>query len=154
MKADVPIAILNTQKGRYYGGTRIEDTPQDIFSDKHFSAVTSIDGCSQVDIKFTDIKKEDKLFEVLAEQEVSIDMINIFPDRKTFIIDTDKQHIVDRVMTKLDLNIQYVKDLQNNNNGKNERCTWCCCKNNCSFIFKQHFCSSIFRFKYNSVSTC
>lgn len=103
MKADVPIAILNTQKGRYYGGTRIEDTPQDIFSDKHFSAVTQIDGCSQVDIKFTDIKKEDKLFDVLAEQEVSIDMINIFPDRKTFIIDTEKQHIVDRVMSKLGL---------------------------------------------------
>jgi len=103
MKADVPIAILNTQKGRYYGGTRIEDAPQDIFSEKQFSAVTQIDGCSQVDIKFTDLKKEDKLFDLLAEKEVSIDMINIFPDRKTFIIDTEKQQLVDMVMEKIGL---------------------------------------------------
>ena len=103
MKADVPIAILNTQKGRYYGGTRIEDDYQDIYSEKNFSAVTQIDGCSQVDIKFTDLKKEDKLFDLLAEKEISIDMINIFPDRKTFIIDTDKQNVVDEVMSKIGL---------------------------------------------------
>ena len=103
MKADVPIAILNTQKGRYYGGTRIEDVSQDIYSEKNFSAVTQIDGCSQVDIKFTDLKKEDKLFDLLAEKEISIDMINIFPDRKTFIIDTDKQNVVDEVMSKIGL---------------------------------------------------
>ncbi|MCR2032260.1 aspartate kinase [Anaerofustis stercorihominis] len=103
MKADVPIAILNTQKGRYYGGTRIEDVSQDIYSEKNFSAVTQIDGCSQVDIKFTDLKKEDRLFDLLAEKEISIDMINIFPDRKTFIIDTDKQNVVDEVMSKIGL---------------------------------------------------
>lgn len=103
MKAGVPIKILNTQKGRYYGGTQIEDIPQDIFHDKQFSAVTQIDNCSQVNIKFTDIHKEDKLFDVLAEQEISIDMINIFPDRKTFIISSDKDMLVDKIMQGLGL---------------------------------------------------
>ena len=82
---------------------RIEDVSQDIYSEKNFSAVTQIDGCSQVDIKFTDLKKEDRLFDLLAEKEISIDMINIFPDRKTFIIDTDKQNVVDEVMSKIGL---------------------------------------------------
>ncbi len=103
MKADVPIAILNTTKGRNYGGTLIEETSYDISVRKTFSAVTQINGCSQVDIKYTDIEKEDILFKELARKEISIDMINIFPDRKTFIIMSDKSHLVEKIMDKLNL---------------------------------------------------
>lgn len=106
MKADVPIAILNTEKGRNNAGTIIDEMDKNIYSENKFSAVTQIDGCSQVDIKFTDIQKEDIMFDTLAKKEISIDMINIFPDRKTFIIDHNRKAIVEKIMNDLELDFE------------------------------------------------
>lgn len=106
MKADVPIAILNTEKGRNNAGTIIDEMDKNIYLENKFSAVTQIDGCSQVDIKFTDIQKEDIMFDTLAKKEISIDMINIFPDRKTFIIDHNRKAIVEKIMNDLELDFE------------------------------------------------
>ncbi len=103
MKANVPVYVLNIDKGRNSEGTIIDDGSTITRGESMFSAITCLDGCSQVEILFTDLKKEDKMFSMLAEKNVSIDMINIFPDRKNFIIQKDNRTQLSEIMDALEL---------------------------------------------------
>lgn len=109
MKANVPVSVLNVKKGRRSECTVINDGSDIARGESMFSAVTSLGNCSQVEIKSTDLKKEDAMFSKLAESHISIDMINIFPDRKNFIIRKEDKRKVSGIMHKLELDF-VVKD--------------------------------------------
>ncbi len=103
MKANVPVSVLNVKKGRKSQCTIINDGSDIARGKSMFSAVTSMGECSQVEIIFTDLKKEDAMFSMLAENHISIDMINIFADRKNFIIKRGDKAKLSKIMNKLGL---------------------------------------------------
>ena len=54
-------------------------------------AVTSLNGCSQVEVDAKDAANEERMFALLAKDGISIDMINIFADKRLFIVDTPQK---------------------------------------------------------------
>jgi aspartate kinase len=103
MKANVPVLILNVRKGHNSEFTVINDGSELPRSESMFNAITCLPDCSQVELIFTDLKKEDLMFTRLAESNISIDMINIFPDRKNFIIKHDDKYKLSQIMKNLEL---------------------------------------------------
>ncbi|MFA0815877.1 MAG: aspartate kinase [Anaerofustis sp.] len=110
MKANVPVSVLNVKKGRKSECTVINDGSDIARGESMFSAVTSLGNCSQAEIKFTDLKKEDAMFTKLADHHISIDMINIFPDRKNFIIKKEDKRKVSSIMHQLGLDYTITDD--------------------------------------------
>jgi len=106
MKANVPVCVLNVKKGRKSQCTMINDGSDTVRGKNMFSAVTSLGNCSQVEISFSNLKKEDTMFSMLADNHISIDMINIFSDRKNFIIKKDDKRKLSEIMNTL--NLDYV----------------------------------------------
>jgi aspartate kinase len=86
-RAGVPVAILNVEASRKGQHTLI-GAARDIHGDPGFSAVTSIGSRSQVEVAFRDLQLEDRMFKRMAENGISIDMVNILPDRRMFVIAT------------------------------------------------------------------
>ena len=105
MSANVPVAVLNINNKRNAQHTIISDAGDIPRGKSAFSAVTSIDKCSQVEITFSDMKKEDTMFKLLADNSISLDMINIFADRKIFIISSDMDSRIKDIIN--DLNLEY-----------------------------------------------
>lgn len=103
MEKNVPMAILNTKKGRHSHYTLITSKDKNAFREEMFNAVTSQSGKCQVCITTQDVQKEDNLFDLLAKDSISIDMVNIFPQQKMFIIDEAKKNAASAIMEKLGL---------------------------------------------------
>ena len=98
-KGSVPVVVLNTSKGREGGGTVITKISKTWSDDKIFKAVTSKSGAGS-----------DVLFDRLAENKISIDMINIFVGESVFIIDKDKLAKTVSVIEKMNLEYEVKKD--------------------------------------------
>jgi len=100
-KENVPVAVLNTSKGRGNGGTIISKISKSRSDNKIFTAITSKD--KQVQIKIKSGFGSDNLFDCLAKSGISIDMINIFIDEMVFIIDEDMLPNAKRVVEDMHL---------------------------------------------------
>jgi aspartate kinase len=101
MRASVPVAILNVASERGGQHTIISDATDLPRGETTFSAVTSKDKCLQVEV--TDKRTDQKIFTALAENGISIDMINIFSDRKIFITQSDVKSRLVQIFEKLEL---------------------------------------------------
>ncbi len=91
MNANVPVCVLNVNKGRKSNRTIISDAASIPKSEATFMAVTSLNGCSQVEVDAKDAANEERMFALLAKDGISIDMINIFADKRLFIVDTPQK---------------------------------------------------------------
>ncbi len=91
--AAVDVCVLNVNSARKGHSTLITDSAGTAGKERMFSAVTSLDGRAQVEVAFSSLNTDDAMFNAMADENISIDMINIFPERKNFIIaaaDSDK----------------------------------------------------------------
>jgi aspartate kinase len=88
MEANVPVCVLNVNKGRKSDRTIISDAASIPQSKNMFCAVTSLSGCSQVEVTTNDFAKEEAMFAALAKEGISLDMINIFAEKRLFIVNT------------------------------------------------------------------
>lgn len=109
MQANVPVCVLNVNKGRKSERTIISDSASIPKNTNMFRAVTSLSGCSQVEVTTNDFTKEEMMFSALAKEAISLDMINIFAEKRLFIVNSGQ---TPRLMEVLGLNgIDYkVKD--------------------------------------------
>ena len=101
--AAVDVSVINVNKGRKGRSTLITGNTLMSVEDKMFNAVTSLSGCSQVEVPFTSLQADSEMFAALTDNDISIDMINIFPDRKNFIISDKDAKIFANVMDQLEL---------------------------------------------------
>ncbi len=94
MRSNVPLYIKNTMSNS--PGTLITscDKNRNYRQDKSqklITAIANIDNRSQVKVRFdgsvADKEKDDILFDLIANAGISIDMINIYPKTKVFIIE-------------------------------------------------------------------
>ncbi len=104
MRSNIPLIIKNTLSDEF--GTIIHDG----FSrtKKLFTGIASIDG--RIQIKFNNDIEQD-VFSIMAENEISIDLINVFPNESIFTISQDDFVSFSDIMNHNDVQFEYKDDL-------------------------------------------
>jgi aspartate kinase len=108
MRSNIPIVIRNTMTDS--PGTMITR-----YADNKSKLVTGITHKSertQVYINNQDVKAIDDeiVFSTLAECNISIDLINVFPAQKVFTVDSDYTDKVESILTSLGLKYEVIKN--------------------------------------------
>ncbi|MCL1802842.1 MAG: aspartate kinase [Eubacteriaceae bacterium] len=98
--ANVPVAILNVESSRKGQHTKIA-TAHELQSTTTFSAITTLTDRSQVDVTFTSLALEDRMFKRMADSGISIDMVNILSDHRLFIISSSDKPKLEQVFASL-----------------------------------------------------
>lgn len=102
-KANIPIVIKNTMSN--CNGTLINDLGEKN-KEKIISGITHLNNRTQITIKRNDNKYSTNyryLLEILAKNNISLDLINIFPNEQIFTIDSNKKEKVQEVLDKSNL---------------------------------------------------
>lgn len=110
MEGNIPLLIKNTMSD--CKGTLINN-----FGDrKHkriMSSITSQSDRVQISIS-KDINKENNkynnILELLAVNKISLDLINIFPDKQIFTINKEDKDILENILKKSNLNFNIIED--------------------------------------------
>ena len=109
-KANIPIVIKNTMNNSK--GTLINDFG-DTNKGKIISGITHLNNRTQVTIKLNDNKNNNNyryLLEILAKNNVSLDLINIFPTEQIFTINSNKKKKVEEILNKNKLVYKFTDD--------------------------------------------
>jgi aspartate kinase len=102
MRANIPLVIKNTFN--HTNGTYIlhynadEQNPLKKATGKIMAGIAHRPNRIQVNIEGTDIDDED-LFITLADHGISIDIINIFPERKVFTINAEYTEAIKKILS-------------------------------------------------------
>ena len=110
MRSNIPLVIKNTLSNS--GGTVINYSGE-LNSENIITGITHMSRRTQiiVDKKINNQNQHySELLTVIAENNISIDLINVFPDKKIFTIDGDKFDKFDSVMNKIGILFTFVKD--------------------------------------------
>lgn len=110
MRSNIPLVIKNTLSD--CSGTVINYSGE-LNSENVITGITHMSRRTQVIVdKKTNFQNHiySELLTVIAENNISIDLINVFPDKKIFTIDGDKFDKFDFVMKKNNIVYTYVKD--------------------------------------------
>lgn len=106
MKSNIPIVIKNTLRDTE--GTLITNDYKILrhrkdIGDKIITSVAQVDNMVQVSISLSkESLNGEIIFESMAKAGISIDMINIYPDKIYFIIEKESLDILDKVLEKLE----------------------------------------------------
>lgn len=109
MKGNIPIVVKNTMSD--CEGTIINSIG-DITSNKLYTGITSVGDRIQVNIKLSLNKPENykHVLRVLAENNISLDLINIFPNEKIFTIDSkDKDNLL-KTLSSIDIKFTIIEN--------------------------------------------
>lgn len=111
MRGNVPLSIKNTMTSSE--GTLI-DNLGDINDTRYISGITHQPGRIQVRIKLDDNednKYYKQVLEILAKNNISLDLINIFPREKVFTIHESVKEIFQGLMSTHNLNYTLIENL-------------------------------------------
>ncbi len=111
MRSNVPLIIRNTMSNMK--GTRISsDLPAAGFNKEDvLSGIVFIGDRAQLRVEKMSSQTEKSLLNALADADISIDLINIFPDRIVVTIDDDKVEACKAIMEKLSLDFEIISGL-------------------------------------------
>lgn len=104
MKGNVPLLIKNTMND--CDGTIIDNFGE-IDSSDVITGITHIDNRVQIKVEVNENPDNDNYYDllpVLADNFISIDLINVFPNQKVFTIDNNDLVQFNAIMTSLNLN--------------------------------------------------
>jgi len=101
---NLPLLIKNTLSDSE--GTLINN---DIYVDKKriITGIASRSERVQVTVAYEGNENYYSMFTVLADNEISLDLINVFPKQKIFTIDSDKLNKLKEILDKLSLKFSY-----------------------------------------------
>ncbi|WMJ82014.1 aspartate kinase [Clostridium sp. MB40-C1] len=108
MKANIPLVIKNTMSECV--GTII-DNVGDLDSNKPVTGITHMNNRVQIKVELSKNRGNDNYHSVLpdlAENFISIDLINVFTNQKIFTISQSDLSKVDSIMKKLNLKYSYI----------------------------------------------
>lgn len=109
-RGNIPLAIKNTMSD--CSGTVI-DNMGDTDNKNPITGITCMSKRVQVKIQLCeneDNDNYDNVFPVLAENFISIDLINVFPNEKIFTVDLEDLSKLENIMKNLKLKYSYIKD--------------------------------------------
>jgi aspartate kinase len=105
MRGNVPILIRNTMTNA--PGTLI--TAAKNTSSSIVTGITHMSNRTQISINFgNDADDNNEVFDLLAENEISIDLINVFPNYKVFTIDSRELKKVKKLLIKENYKINII----------------------------------------------
>lgn len=110
MKANIPLVIKNTLNN--CEGTIINNIGS-IEADSIITGITHMSSRVQIRIKLQDNNLSDEyytLLDVLAENMISIDLINVFPNEDIFTIDSKDMNKFMDIMKRLNLKFTYIDE--------------------------------------------
>lgn len=113
MEFGVPIAIRSTYEEGWHG-TIISHQQQEFSGEatkKLISGITHVKGLAQITAEIQCSELEEKMFETLAENHISIDLINIFPGKQIFTVIQEKADECDRLLEGLGVKARVEKGL-------------------------------------------
>ncbi len=113
MEFNVPVVIKNADnqdektivshyQGKKFG--EVKDT-------RIITGITHINNLVQINATAVSAELEEKMFRKLAEEKISIDLINIFPDRKVFTVMANKAEETQEVLQNLEIKVLVIKNL-------------------------------------------
>lgn len=109
MKGNIPLVIKNTMSDSE--GTLINSIG-DRDSKKLITGITHVSGRVQISIKLCENTKENykHILKILGDNNISLDLINIFPDEKIFTIDEkDKDNILN-ILTSMNMKYTMIEN--------------------------------------------
>lgn len=110
MRSNIPLVIKNTLSD--CGGTVINYSGE-LNSENVITGITHMSKRTQIIVdKKINLQNQHycELLTVIAENDISIDLINVFPDKKIFTIDGDKFDKFDSVMNKIGILFTFVEE--------------------------------------------
>lgn len=109
-KGNIPVLIKNTMNN--CKGTLINNYGSD-HTNTAISGITHLGNRTQVSVKLIDNKGESKyrnLLDILANNKISLDLINIFPSEQIFTIDCDEKEKLDKVLNEADIKFTTIEN--------------------------------------------
>lgn len=113
MEEGVPLKVLSTAptgQGTVIGNGKRGSQGGERVGDRVVTGIAHLSGRSQVKITgkedFNRSRLALKIFDLLAQNDVSVDLIYLSPELVAFIIDQDKAQVTKEVLASLGLNIQ------------------------------------------------
>lgn len=108
MKGNIPLVIKNTLSDA--PGTVIANYYDDL-NKRLVTGITYMPKRTQISIKtgFDDIE-DDKLFNELARKDISIDLINVFPQYKAFTVDDECTERTQKILDELRLQYEVIRN--------------------------------------------
>lgn len=101
-KANIPILIKNTMNN--CNGTLINSNGNN--NNKIISGITHLNNRTQVTVRLKDNRNNEKyryLLDILANEKISLDLINIFPTEQIFTIDSNRKEKLQQVLNKVNI---------------------------------------------------
>lgn len=110
MRGNIPLVIKNTMSDA--PGTLITNYYEDGVFKKLVTGITYMPNRAQVYIDVDDLDSidDEKIFTALAENKISIDLINVFPTHKVFTVDDDCAGNTESVLQDLNLEFHIIKN--------------------------------------------
>ena len=108
MNENIPIAIKNTLTN--CDGTLINNV-SDFNLNNIITGITHTKNRIQIKIEFEENKENEsyfKILDILAENSISIDLINVFPKENIFTIDSKDFEKFNNIMNKINLKYSYI----------------------------------------------
>ena len=106
-KYNIPLVIKNTMND--CDGTEISNLGADDF-ENIITGITHMNNRVQVKICKNSDSNYDELFDILAANCISIDLINVFPKEKIFTIDEKDFNKFDNLLKELNMSYSFVKE--------------------------------------------
>lgn len=117
MRSNIPLMIKNTLNDN--SGTLITNYDKyrrhiTVGNDRLITAVTQIGNRTQFKIFFNSsaglYEADNMLFNVIAAKNISIDMINIYPELKVFIVDGAQDENLEKLLKSLNYDIKVIRN--------------------------------------------
>lgn len=111
MRGNIPLVIKNTMSSSC--GTIIDNLGE-INDSKYITGITHQGGRIQVSIKLEQNESNSNyknVLEILAKNNISLDLINIFPKEKVFTIDNSMKGVFSNLMNQYNIKYTLIEDL-------------------------------------------
>ncbi len=113
MEYGVPIAIRSTYENRQ--GTLVSNHREPFPGEKRgrrlISGITHVNGLVQITAHVDCSELEEEMFKALAESQVSIDLINLFPGKKIFTLPRCKKGVAVKTLKELKIKTEVAQEL-------------------------------------------
>lgn len=109
MRGNIPLVIKNTMSNA--PGTLITNYYEDSECKRLVTGITFMPNRTQVQIEnnYDEVIDDEKIFSTLADNSISIDLINVFPTHKVFTIDDDCTENTEAILNNLALKFRIIK---------------------------------------------
>lgn len=107
MKSNIPVYIKNTMSDSR--GTLITISRDNI--GRIITGITHMSSRSQISIEYDEsCQNADDIFEILANNKISIDLINVFPDYRVFTVNSKQEESVIKILDMLKIKYKVVSN--------------------------------------------